>query len=182
MANTQQASTSKSMGYDNPAYVTRQAAFLQRLAGNAAASLKYVAHANLLAYAATISVTAVGNATSSYTFTGANGSATVAALSDQISLYVVTNTSSGTASVSLSTATYGPWVVTGQFLSSGTYTNQVGQTQQFQLQGTASGAAALGGILIPEGSLFYVQGGTDTGATAAVTIDYNIQPLAAVAA
>lgn len=127
-------------------------------------------------------MTVVGNATSSYTFTGANGSATVAALSDQLSLYVVTNTSTGTASVSLTTATYGPWVVTGQYLASGTYTNQIGQTQQLQLQGTASGTAALGGILIPEGSLFYFQGGTDTGATESITMDYNIQPLAAVPA
>lgn len=182
MANTQQASTFKSMGYDHPSYTTRQAAFFVRPSGAAGVSAKYVAHANLLAYAATICVTAVGNATSSYTFTGVNGSATVAALSDQISLYVVQNTSVGTASVSLSTATYGPWVVTGQFLSSGTYTNQIGQTQQLQLQGTASGTAGLGGVLIPEGALFYFQGGTDVTAVESITLDYNIQPLGAVAA
>jgi hypothetical protein len=182
MSNTQQTTVLKSMGYDHPAYTTRQAAFFVRAAGANGPTAKYVAHANLLAYAATIQVMAVGNATSSYTFTGANGSATVAALSDQLSLYVVTNTSSGTASVSLSTATYGPWVVTGNFIASGTYTNQVGQGQQFQLNGTASGTAALGGVLIPEGSMFYFQGGTDTAASASITLDYNIQPLAAVAA
>lgn len=182
MANTQQASVLKSMGYDHPAYTARQGVFLTRASGANGVTAKYAAHANLIAYAATIQVTAVGNATSSYTYTGANGSATVAALSDQISLYVVTNTATGTASVLLSTATYGPWTVTGAFISSGTYTNQIGQTQQFQLQGTASGTAALGGIVIPEGSLFYFQGGTDTGATESITMDYNIQPLAAVTA
>ena len=174
------ASTLKSAGYDNPAYVTRQSVFLLRAAGAAGVSAKYVAHANLLAYALTINSIAVGNATSSYTFTGVNGSATVAALSDQLSLIVVQNTG-GTGSVALSTTSYGPWVVTGAYLNTGTYTNQIGQTQQIQIN-TNSGTAGLGGVLIPEGALFYVQGGTDTGASEAVTIDYNIQPLAAVPA
>jgi hypothetical protein len=181
MAQTQIPSTLKSMGYDNPSYVTRQSAFFVRAAGANGVTAKYAAHANLVAYALTLQVTAIGNATSSYTFTGVNGSATVAAVSDQLSLYVVTNTSTGTASVSLSTATYGPFVVTGQYLASGTYTNQVGQTQQIQLN-TNSGTAGLGGIVIPEGALFYLQGGTDTAASASITMDYNIQPLAAVPA
>jgi hypothetical protein len=175
------ASTLKSMGYDNPAYVTRQSVFLQHAAGAAGTTVKYVAHANLIAYSATINVLAVGQATSSYTFSGANGSATVAALSDQLSLIVVTNTASGTASVLLSTSSYGPWTVTGNFLSSGTYTNQVGQSQQIQLN-TNTGTGGLGGIVIPEGSLFYFQSGTDTTAAESITMDFNIQPLAAVAA
>jgi hypothetical protein len=177
---TQIASTLKSAGYDNPAYVTRQAAFLVRGAGAAAVSAKYVAHANLLLYAATVYSQVVGNATSSYTFTGVNGSATVAALSDQLSLIVVVNTG-GTGSVALATTSYGPWVVTGAYLNTGTYTNQIGQNQQLQLN-TNSGTAGLGGILVPEGAVFFVQGGTDTGAIESVTIDYNIQPIAAVPA
>ena len=180
MANTQQAATLKSMGYDHPAYTTRQAFAFTRAAGSGGLSAKYVAHANLLAYSATVNTTVVGS--SSYTFTGVNGSATVAALSDQLSLYVVTNTASPGATVALATSTYGPWAVTGQFLNTGTYTNQVGQSSQLQLQGTASGTAGLGGVLIPEGSLFYFQGGTDLLATESITMDYNIQPLAAVTA
>jgi hypothetical protein len=175
------ASTLKSAGYDNPAYVTRQSCFLVRGAGNAAKTALYVAHANLLAYAATINVTAVGQATSSYTYSGANGSATVAALSDQLSLIVVLNTAVGTASVSLQTTSYGPWTVSGAFLSSGTYTNQVGQNQQIQLN-TNTGTGGLGGILIPEGAQFFFQGGTDTTAVESITMDFNIQPLAAVPA
>lgn len=179
---TQQNSVLKSAGYDNPAYVTRQGIFLLRAAGANGVSAKYVAHANLIVYGLSYYTVAIGNATSSYTFTGVNGSATVAAVSDSIQLVVVTNTSSGTASVSLSTATYGPYYITGQYNSGGTYTNQVGQNGQIQINGTASGTAALGGIVIPQGSLFYIQGGTDTAASEAVTIDYNIQPLAAVPA
>ena len=179
---TQQNSTLKSMGYDHPSYTARQACFLLRAAGANGVSAKYVAHANLLVFGLSYYSIAVGNATSSYTFTGVNGSATVAAVSDTIQLVVVTNTSTGTASVSLSTATYGPYYITGQYNSGGTYTNQVGQTGQIQINGTASGTAGLGGILIPEGSLFYIQGGTDTAASEAVTMDYQIQPLAAVPA
>lgn len=175
------ASILKSMGYDHPAYTTRQAVFLLRAAGAAGVSAKYVAHANLIAYGLTYNVIAVGNATSSYTFTGPNGSATVAALSDQISLIVISTVSNTVGTFSGATATYGPYTVTGQYLASGTYTNQIGQIGQLQIN-TNSGTAGLGGVVIPEGSLFYIVGGTDTGATEAITMDYNIQPLAAVCA
>ncbi len=171
----------KSMGYDHPAYTTRQAAFLLRAAGANGVSAKYVAHANLIAYALTYNTIAIGNATSSYTFTGQNGSATVAAVSDQVSLIVVSTVSNSAGTFSGSTATYGPYAITGQYLASGTYTNQVGQIGQIQLN-TNSGTGGLGGIVIPEGSLFYIQGGTDTAASEAITMDYNIQPLAAVPA
>lgn len=178
---SQIATVLKSAGYDHPAYTTRQSVFLVRAAGANGVSAKYVAHANLVVYAITTNTVAVGAATSSYTFTGVNGSATVAALSDQLSLIVVTNTAAGNATVALSTASYGPWTITGAFLNTGTYTNQVGQTQQVQIN-TASGTAGLGGIVIPQGSLFYIQAGTDTAAAEAITVDYNIQPLAAIPA
>jgi hypothetical protein len=178
---TQVATVPKSMGYDHPAYTTRQAALFVRAAGAAAVTAKYVAHANLIAYAATVYTQAVGAATSSYTFTGINGSATVAALSDQISLIVVVNTAAPGVTVGLATTSYGPWTITGNFVASGTYTNQIGQNQQIQLN-TNSGTAGLGGIVIPQGAQYYFQGGTDTGAAEAITLDYNIQPLAAVGA
>lgn len=179
---TQQNSVLKSAGYDNPAYVTRQGIFLVRPAGAAGVSAKYAAHANLIVYGLTYVTTVVGAATSSYTFTGVNGSATVAAVSDQISLIVVSTVSNTTGTFSGATATYGPYTITGQYLASGTYTNQVGQWGQIQINGTASGTAALGGIVIPVGSQFWVVGGTDTAAVESITVDYNIQPLAAVPA
>lgn len=179
---TQQNSTLKSMGYDHPSYTAREAIFLLRAAGANGVSAKYVAHANLLVFGLTYSTIAIGNATSSYTFTGVSGSATVAAVSDQVSLIVISTVSNTTGTFSGATATYGPYAITGQYLASGTYTNQVGQIGQIQIQGTASGTAALGGVLVPEGSLFYIQGGTDTAASEAITVDYQIQPLAAVPA
>jgi len=177
-------STSKSMGYDHPSYTARQAIFLQRAAAANGTSAKYTAHANLLATALSISTIAVGAATSSYTFTGANGTATVAALSDQLSLIVTQPTSTGTGSIVLSTTTYGPITVgagAGGFLNSGTYTNQIGQVMQVQLN-TSTGTAGLGGVTIPQGAMFYIQGGTDTGASEAITLDYQVLPLAAVPA
>jgi hypothetical protein len=180
MSNTINASL-KSMGYDHPAYTARQGIFLLRAAGANGVSAKYVAHANLIAYGLSYNTIAIGNATSSYTFTGPNGSATVAAVADQVSLIVVSTVSNTTGTFSGATATYGPYTITGQYLASGTYTNQVGQLGQLQLN-TNSGTAGLGGIVIPQGSLFYIQGGTDTAASEAITMDYNIQPLAAVCA
>src|SRR5580704_19294373 len=90
---------SKSMGYDNAAYVARQSAQLLRVAGAAGVTAKYVAHAALIAYALTVNPSAAG--TSTYTFSGANGSSTVAVAADQLSLIVVTNTASANATVAL---------------------------------------------------------------------------------
>lgn len=175
-------SSLKSMGYDHPAYTTRQGIFLLRTAGANGVSAKYCAHAALIAYGLSYQTIAIGNATSSYTFSGANGSATVAAVSDQVSLIVIQNTAASGVTVGLTTTTYGPYTITGQFGSAGgTYTNQVGQTGQIQLN-TNTGTGGLGGVVIPAGALFYLQGGTDTAASEAITLDYQIQPLAAVTA
>jgi len=170
------ASTQKSAGYDNPAYTARQAAFLVRAAGAAGVTAKYAAHAALILYGLTVNITAAG--TSTYTYSGANGSSTVAINADQLSLIVVQNTG-GTGSVALSTTSYGPWTVGGQYNASGTYTGQVGAYQQIQIN-TNTGTAGLGGVVVPVGASFYVQGGTDATAASEITIDYNIQPLAAV--
>jgi hypothetical protein len=179
---TQINSTSKSMGYDHPAYTARQAAFLLRTAGANGVSAKYVAHANLLAFSMTANTLVIGNATSVYTFTGPNGSGTVAAVSDTVQLVVIVNTAAPGVTVALATTTYGPYAIYGQFGSAGgTYTNQVGQISQIQLA-TSSGTAGLGGVSIPQGALFYIQGGTDTAASEAITLDYQIVPGAAVTA
>jgi hypothetical protein len=179
---TQVNSSLKSMGYDHPSYTARQAVFLLRTAGANGVSAKYVAHANMLAFAMTCNTLVVGNATSVYTFTGPNGTGTVAAVSDTVQLVIVVNTAAAGTTVALATTTYGPYAIYGQFGSAGgTFTNQVGQISQIQLA-TSSGTAGLGGVLIPAGALFYIQGGTDTAASEAVTLDYQIQPLAAVTA
>jgi hypothetical protein len=177
---TQINSTQKSMGYDNPAYVTRQSFQLGTLtAGASGQSSKCVAHANLVAYSISAYTNVVG--TSTYTYTGPNGSSTIGIAAQQLSLIVVSNTASVGSSVSLSTTTYGPYVLGGQFGAAGTFTNQVGAFSQAQLN-TNTGTAGLGGIVIPQGSYFYVVSGTDATATETVEVDYQIQPLAAVPA
>lgn len=177
---TQTVSTvSKSMAYDNAAYLARVSVQLLRVAGAAGVTAKYVAHANLIAYALTVNPSAAG--TSTYTYSGANGSSTVAVAADQLSLIVVTNTAAAGATVALATSSYGPYTVTGSFNAAGTYTNQIGAYSQLQLN-TNTGTAGLGGIVIPQGATYFVQGGTDATAAEAVTLDYNIQPLAAVPA
>jgi hypothetical protein len=173
------ATVLKSAGYDHPAYTTRQSIFLLRVAGNGGVTAKYVAHAALVAYALTVNPSAAG--TSTYTFSGANGSSTVAVAADQLSLIVVTNTASPGATVALSTTSYGPYTVTGSFNAAGTFTNQIGAPCQIQLN-TNTGTGGLGGIVIPQGASFFVQGGTDATAAEAVSMDYNIQPLAAIPA
>lgn len=181
MAN-QSASVLKSMGYDHPAYTARQVIGpLTRAAGANGVSGKFVAHANLIAYSMTLNTLVIGNATSLYTFTGPNGTASVAAVSDTVQLVVVVNTAAPGATVALATSTYGPYAVYGQFISGGTWTNQVGQISQIQLNPTL-GAAGLGGVVIPVGASCFIQGGTDTAASELISIDYNIQPLAAVPA
>jgi hypothetical protein len=177
---TQQASTQKSMGYDHPAYTARQGVFLSRAAGANGVTAKYAAHAALLAYALNVATLVAG--TSTYTYTNGAGVATVAVASDQLSLIVVTNTASAGATVALSTSTYGPYAVTGSFIGAGgTNTNQVGAFSQIQLNAQA-GTGGLGGVVIPAGSTFFIQAGTDATAAEGVTLDYNIQPLAGVAA
>lgn len=176
---SQNVSVLKSMGYDHPAYTARQAVFFSRAAGANGFSSKYAAHAALLAYALNVATLAAG--TSTYTYTGANGTASVAVASDQLSLIVITNTASAGLTVALATTTYGPYAVTGSFVSGTTNTNQIGAFSQIQLNATA-GLAGLGGVAIPAGSTFFIQAGTDATAAEGVTLDYNIQPLAGVAA
>lgn len=177
---TQTISTvSKSAGYDHPAYTARQGIFLLRVAGAAGVTSKYTAHAALIAYSLSVNASAAG--TSTYTYSGANGSSTIAVAADQLSLIVVANTAAPNATVALSTTSYGPFTVTGSFNAAGTFTNQVGAQSQIQLN-TNTGTGGLGGVVIPQGASFFVQGGTDATAAAAVTLDYNIQPLAAVPA
>src|SRR5882762_2030665 len=163
----------KSMGYDHPAYTGRNSVQLLRVAGAAGVTAKYVAHAALVAYALMVNPSAAG--TSTYTFSGANGSSTVAVAADQLSLIVVTNTAAAGATVALATSSYGRYTVTGSFNAAGTYTNQVGAPCQIQLN-TNTGTGGLGGIVIPQGASYFVQGGTDATAAEAVTMDYNIQP------
>ena len=123
----------------DPSFVTRQAVALGAIAAGAAGqSSKFVAHAALLLFSLNAYTTAVG--TSTYTFTGQNGTATVTVAAQQLSVIRVYNTASAGASVALATQTIGPFPVSGGYAPNGTYTNQVGAYTQFALN-TTSGTA-----------------------------------------
>lgn len=168
----------KSMGYDHPSYTTRQSVQGIMTAGSGGVSNKWVAHANLLLFSLNSYTTVAG--TSTFTFTVA-GTGTVAVAATQLSLIRITNTASAGATIALSTSTFGPFTVGGSFVSGGTQTNQIGGYSQFQLN-TNTGTAGLGGIAINQGDQFFVVNGTDATAVELVNIDYQIQPLAGVAA
>lgn len=176
---TQVTQVQKSMAYDHPSYTTRQAfAFGAITAGSAGVTSKFATHASLLLFSLTTWSTIVG--TSTYTYTQ-GGTSTVAVAATQVSVIVITGTQSAGATIALSTTTYGPFTVGGQFVTSGTLTNQVGAYSSFQLN-TNTGTAGYGGVVVPQGSQVYVVNGTDATAVEDCTIDYQIQPLAGVEA
>jgi hypothetical protein len=159
--------------FQDPAYVTRQAAFLgETAAGSGGLTSKFAAHAALLLMALTTYQTVLGTSTYTNTVTGtATGTGTISG--QQLNLIVIQNTST-TTTVALSTTTVGPFLAGGQ----GTV-GQLGGGSQFTLN-TQPGIAGQGGIPIPQGAIFYVVSGTDATAKNACTIDYQIQPGAGV--
>lgn len=169
----------KNMAYDHPTYTAHNAAYSSiMVAGSAGVSAKFVAFANMLLFALNTYTTIAG--TSTYTYTQ-GGTSTVAVAATQVSLIRITNTASAGATIGLSTSTIGPFTVGGQFVTTGTLTNQVGAYSQFPLN-TSSGTAGFGGLAINQGDQFFVVNGTDATAVELVSIDYQIQPLASVVA
>lgn len=176
----------KSMGYDHPSYTARQAFTSTMVAGSGGVSAKFVAHAAMVLFSLNTLTTVAGTST----FTGGlvggppgvNPTTGVAVAATQLSLIRITNTASSGATIGLSTTTVGPFTVGGVFLGAGgTATNQVGASNQFALNTTA-GTAGLNGLAINQGDQFFIVNGTDLTAVEAVTIDYQILPLANVVA
>jgi hypothetical protein len=155
----------------DPSSVTRQVWEGGAIAaGSGGQSSKFVAHAAILLFSLNAYTTIAG--TSTYTYTGPNGTSTIAVASQQLSVIRVYNTAAAGSSVSLATATYGPFALGGAFVTSGTLTNQVGAGSQFVLN-TALGTAGYGGIPINQGDYVYVVTGTDATATEVVSIDWQ---------
>lgn len=176
----------KSMGYDHPSYTARQAIWSSQLTGAAGVTDKFAVFANMLLFSITTNTVTAGTSTYTGGLTGGpttvNPTTGVAVAATQLSLIRITNTASAGATVALSTTTTGPFTVGGSFLGAGgTATNQVGATNQFPLN-TSAGTAAFGGIQINQGDQIYVVNGTDATSNVAVTIDYQILPLASVTA
>jgi len=175
----------KSMAYDNPAYIARGTFNSIMTAGSGGVSGKFVAFANLLLFSLTTFTTVAGTSTYTTGLLGGPsgvGTAGPAVAATQLSLIRITNTASTGATVALSTTTIGPFTVAGSFLGAGgTATNQIGASNVFALN-TSSGTAGFGGVAINAGDQIFVVNGTDATAVELVTIDYQVQPLAAVTA
>jgi hypothetical protein len=163
--------------FQDPTYVGRYVWQNALAAGAAAQSGKFVAFAALQLMSLSASLLIAGTSTYTNTVTGV-GTSTING--QQLSLIVITNANAfGTASASLSTATIGPFLSGGYFTSGGTGTGQVSSPVQYALNTTA-GTQGQGGLLVPQGALFYIVGGTDATATSAFTIDMQVQPGAPV--
>jgi hypothetical protein len=140
----------------DPSFVTRQAAVLgATAAGASGTSAKFVAHAALLLFSVTGAQLVLS--TSTYGGTASNM---------QVNVIVVQNTST-TSAPALSTTTIGP------FTMGGTATSSINVANQYALN-TTTGTQGQGGLPVVAGAVIWAQNGTDTTATCAVTIDYQI--------
>ena len=164
----------------DPYYLQRSAFQGALAAGAAAQSSKFIAHAALLQWSLNGVQTVLS--TSTYTST-VNGTATTAALAQQVSLIVVSNTNTaagygGTGSAAFGTTTIGPFTLGGSYAPvQGTGTAQVNNPNQFALN-TTTGTGGQGGIPVPAGSVVYVVGGTDATAQSSFSIDYSVAQFA----
>lgn len=174
----------KSMGYDHPTYTARVGAFTGVQAAGAAASLgtKFTAFANMLLFSLNVLTTTAG--TSTFTTGLANNpvTATTAVASQQYNLLRITNTAASGTTAALSTTTYGPFTLGGNFTVSSTATNQAGAYNQFQIAGNGTTTASNGGVVINAGDQIVISNGTDTTAASVYSVDYSVLPLANVVA
>lgn len=168
-----------SRGYQDPAYVTRQAMMFGAItAGSGGVTSKFVTHAALLLMSLNTFMTVAGTSTYTNTVTGVG---TSVINGQQLSLIIIQNTAAAGATAALSTTTIGPFLAGGLFASGGTGTGQVGGINQFPLN-TAAGTAGQGGVPVPQNAQVFVVSGTDATAVNLVSIDYQIQPGAGVTA
>lgn len=172
--------TTKSMGYDNPAYLARSVhAFGQNTAGASTAFAKFVAFTGLTIFSITANLLTVG--TSTYTAWNGTNTVTSAIKGDSFSLIRVTNTST-TATPALATSTYGPFALTSyDGTATNTQTNAAGVAVNVALSGTGAGSnTANGGFTVNQGDTLHILRGTDATAVSAFSMEYGITPLANV--
>jgi hypothetical protein len=182
--------STKSMGYDHATYITRVAANLgATTAGAAAVSAKFVAFTALNIFAVAATAVAMGSSTYASMW---NGTATIATGvgAQTFSVIRTMNNAAAGASPSLSTATYGPFMLSlynGTATATQTNSALPGFVNYVQLYGTATtgtaqagSAAANGGIAVNQGDTLYVVQGSDATATACYSLEYSVTPLAAV--
>jgi len=185
----------RSFAYDQPSYVTRQAFALGTSGAGASSTFgRFVAHANLQIYGLTADIIAAG--TSTTTFTNAAPPATAASQvmvnGQSVTMYRVFNTAAAGTAPALSTTTVGPFLM-AQLFANGTLTGAAGLGVQAAVNsglivsaaGTTlpnPGLSNQGGFGVNLGDLVYFITGTDATANSIFTVDYQIQPGAAVTA
>jgi hypothetical protein len=190
----------KNFAYDHPSYTARQAYPMGAFtAGSAGVTTKYVAHANMLVYGVGASLTVVGTSTSTATFPPqppSTATTQVQANGAILNIIRVSNTAGTATAASLTTSTYGPFVV-GNLYANGSMTGNVGVSVSYPLNslqlvgvtgtGTTTATVAptnalsnIGGVQFNQGDQFWAVNGTDATVVASVVLDYQIQPLASV--
>lgn len=155
--------------YGDPSYYTRQSLQFGSVKGNAATA-KLVAYANMVAYDVTVLMDTAGTSTFSSTIS-----------CQTLQLTIISNTSTATTTVQLTTSTWGAYAIGGSVQSTSTGTGVAGGFVQFALN-TSTGTGGLGGYYVPAGSEFVVTLGTDATAVLVPSISYNLAPLASVPA
>ena len=153
--------TTKSMSYDNPAYLARQSeSYGATTAGAAAVTPKFTAFTNLHVYSILSTTFVAGTST----YTAWNGTATV----------TTTGTGDTVAGIKVSgttTSTYGPFALNAV----------AGGYNRIQISGTGVGSStADGGVAMNPGDTFHIVRGTDATAVQVPVIEYAVDPNASI--
>jgi hypothetical protein len=157
------------------AYQARQDILGPVAAGSGGVSNKFLAFANIVLFGLMTYTTALGTSTYTQTVNGtATGTGTASGQQIWVCVVTNTNTASNTTTVALATTSIGPFLAGGNGTAA-----QVGGLNQWALN-TNTGTQGQGGVLVPAGSLVFAISGTDTTAVTNITVDYQIQPAAAL--
>lgn len=180
--------TTKNMAYDHAAYLARLPVNLgATTAGSGALTHKFVAFTAMQIYSLTAQVIATGSSTYASMW---NGTATVptAVGATTVSVLRLLNTAAPGATPALSTATYGPFVLSlydGTSTNTQTNSSKPGFAINIPLYGTATtgtaqagSAAASGGIAVNQGDVVWCVQGTDATFSASYGLEVGISPFA----
>lgn len=164
--------------WTDPSYLSRiNKDFGPPTAGAASVTTKWVTFAAIQLFSLSTYMVTAGTSSSGAGTNTVNGTATING--QLLSLIIVSNTATAGATASLGTTTVGPFLAGGGFVSGGVGTGQIGGVNQFALN-TTTGTAGQGGIPVPPQSLVYIVSGTDATAQCACSLDYQVQPGAAL--
>ena len=174
----------KSMAYEHPTYVVRQALPLPVTVANTI-SAKFTAWTAMLVMSITLTTQVAGTSTTTFT---ATGTATTATPTAQFNAYRVYNTGSLGGAIALATTTYGPFAVGGTAVNTNAAALGVSTAAGVYGQGGVVGGSVTtpintaltgGGIAINQGDQFYILP-VDATYTALPSWEVGVLPLANV--